>query len=583
VLGLSFGWRAENRLLGWLKLAPVSAPQSVSLQLLAGRRVRMPYDPAWTKDGWYTPLTCDSCPTWGFSETEVPGWKHYKAADHVALTDERQALVILNLARTDGPARTSATLGWAHATSVRSPSGLRGDATILEQDLPVFGDPRVGDTDPFHVYWGDDPLHRESGSDALTLRADHARPWRGTSVKTGAGLTYEDVRLHELDGASFGRELDSLRAWRAFAPGAFAYGQLRWQYQGMVINAGARAQFFSPGRTATPQTLGDGARGRWSLSPRLGIAYPISVRDVFSLAYARLEQDPARDFLYDNRRRVGNRQPIGDASLVPASVVSYQGAVKHLFGPDWAAQASLFYRDVFGQVGARNDAPLPGGYELRYTNDDEAHAIGVEVGVAHEAGEERRVALQVTWMQSYGNESRPEGDPFGPVRGPEAVPLGDRPLSWDRRYALSFSGAWPLRDRWTLAWATVGGSGLPWTPKVRREPFTDLSQVNSRRFGWSENTDASLRWRPRFGSGLVFGFEARNLFDEHTEQAVTVDGYPHDLINTVFDDYGAYRTETGQPGGAWWDERGGGRWVVVNDPRLFSAPRRLRASVSASW
>src|SRR5207244_10247897 len=34
LLGLRLGWRAENRMLGYIKLAPVSSPQTASLQVL---------------------------------------------------------------------------------------------------------------------------------------------------------------------------------------------------------------------------------------------------------------------------------------------------------------------------------------------------------------------------------------------------------------------------------------------------------------------------------------------------------------------------------------------------------------------
>jgi FtsP/CotA-like multicopper oxidase with cupredoxin domain len=67
---------------------------------------------------------------------------------------------------------------------------------------------------------------------------------------------------------------------------------------------------------------------------------------------------------------------------------------------------------------------------------------------------------------------------------------------------------------------------------------------------------------------------------------VTLDGYPNPLINTVYDDYSAYRTETGQGGGAYWVEPASGApgyWVPVNDPRLFNPPRAIRASVGRRW
>jgi hypothetical protein len=84
----------------------------------------------------------------------------------------------------------------------------------------------------------------------------------------------------------------------------------------------------------------------------------------------------------------------------------------------------------------------------------------------------------------------------------------------------------------------------------------------------------------------VFGVEVRNVFDSRYNLAATVDGYPNPVINTIFDDYGAYFTETGNSGGAYWSpQRDGnpGHWVPVNDPRLFNPPRTVRASVGARW
>ena len=59
---------------------------------------------------------------------------------------------------------------------------------------------------------------------------------------------------------------------------------------------------------------------------------------------------------------------------------------------------------------------------------------------------------------------------------------------------------------------------------------------------------------------LRLGVEVRNLFDFRGAIAATVSGYPHAEINTVYDDYGAYRSETGRGGDAYWnDATGDGR------------------------
>ena len=170
-------------------------------------------------------------------------------------------------------------------------------------------------------------------------------------------MTYEDVSLYEVDNSLVSLQgplpLDRIRQYHAFAPGAFTYVQARWQAGGLIMNTGLRAEYFTPGPEGHHQTLPWDGHGTLSLSPRLGFAYPMSDRDAFSLAYARVHQAPGRDFLYDHRQAASNRQPLGNPALQPSTVISYEAAVKHTFTVAWASQASVFYRDIYGQVGAR--------------------------------------------------------------------------------------------------------------------------------------------------------------------------------------------------------------------------------------
>ena len=591
VVGLPVGWRAENRMLGYLKLAPVEAPRRFSVELLAGRQVHRPYDPAWSLDGW-----TDLYPIDGqyplFRPDPARGFQRYRAADHLAITDDRQMAALVSVSTLSVSRRGTLSLGWLRTRTVTSAGG-RKDAGYLydSYDDPfLYGFAKDPTTGPFYLIWGDYPLYRESGSDVLSLRGDGEIAMRsGNSVKAGAGMTLEHVSLYELDGASFRQGLDSLRTYDANAPGAFAYVQGRWSHAGLVMNTGLRAEYFTAGSEGERQTLPGNAHGLWSFSPRLGFAYPVSVRDVFSLAYVRVQQDPGRDFLYDRRRLITTRQPLGNPALVPATVISYEAAVKHLFSAEWALQGALFFRDIWGQIGARNYDLTVRNYSLtvqRYTNDDEAQAEGFECSLLYGSGNGRRFEAHYTWMKAWGSESRPEGDPYGRSRGDRIAPIADVPLSWDRHHTFLLSGALPFRRSWSVSWTTAVGSPLPWTPKERGEPLTDVGAVNSRRLQWTETTNLDLRWSPRPANWLTLALETRNLFDRRGERYVSVDGYPNPAINTYYDDYGAYRTETGQGGGAYWrsgEDGGGARWVPVNDPRLLYPPRSVRFSVDVKW
>jgi hypothetical protein len=575
LLGIPIGWRAENRMLGYVKLARVGKPTGLALQLLGSRKVHEPFDPMWSLDGW---VGVGATGGMVVSPDPQPGFIRYRAADHLGITDDRQLGALLTLSRARGVRRATLGVGWLRtrtATTIGGVHRLSGGEAAFNRDP---------DGDPFHVFMGDDPFSRVGGSDVYSVRGD-AEQSSGSAgtIRAGAGITYEDVRQDELDLSLPGAPFDPVRSYHAYAPGGFAYAQGRWQSGGLVLNGGFRAEYYSAGPTADNQTLPGSTAGSVSLSPRVGIAYPISTRDVFSMAYSRVQQDPERDLLYDQRTVITNRQPLGNPALQPARMISYEAAVKHLVSAAWAMQSSFFFRDLARIAGAR-DYRIPGGeMNLRYTDEDQGSAAGFELSLIHARDERRRLEVHYTLMHAWGYESRAEGDPYGPVRDARTPPIGEQPLSWDRRHSFVFSGAWEWNGV-MLSWSSLVGSGLPWTPKPRREVLTDVNMVNSRRFGWTETSNVSAQWSPPHVLGLTFGLEARNVFNTRGERAATVDGYPNPVINTVFDDYGAYRAETGLGGGAYWTTVGGtGHWVPVHDPRLFDPPRAIRASVGRRW
>ena len=410
----------------------------------------------------------------------------------------------------------------------------------------------------------------------------------GNRGAVGTGLTYDHVRMRELDFTTPTKVgLDSLRSYEAWAPGGYAYAQGRWVFEGLVLNAGLRLEAFTAGPQAKRMSYPAAGRVLGTLSPRLGVAYPVSTRDVISLAYVRIQQAPARDFLYDDRYHIIHRQPLGNPALQPSTVISYQAALKHLFDGGRTLQASVFYRDLFGQIGVRELQPNLGVSYPQYENADEGSAEGFELEwiVPHGSGSE--LDLDYTYMHAVGMESLEEGLPFGGLFQPRIAPLGDVPLDWDRRHTLSAAWMWRKVPEWTFSWVTRLGSGLPWTPSPRRPDLgvIDPPLVNSARLRAEENTSVSIRWGPPFLPTmwhLGFALVVRNLFDSQSDRAATISGYPNPLINTYYDDYGAFRGETGLLGGAYWDESSSS-WVRVFDPRLLNPPRTVRFGVTARW
>jgi hypothetical protein len=280
-------------------------------------------------------------------------------------------------------------------------------------------------------------------------------------------------------------------------------------------------------------------------------------------------------------------------------------AVKHLFDARWALQISVFHRDLYGQIGIVNDPYFAGTFRPRYQNSEYGHATGFEVallagsrpGATPPKGSQStlkrflsgELSLRYTQMDAYGSISGPDGWYYGTPFGFRPLPIGEHPLDWDRGHMLGFDAVWREPHAFTLAWVTQIASGPRWTPTTSYTGQTsgplvtpDLTAVNSRQLPWTERTDVALRLEPPALHGARLLLDVRNLFNARGDDLVSVVGYPNPLINSQRDDYSGYRTETGNGGGAFWDERlngGAGGWVPVNDPRLARNPRSVRLGI----
>jgi outer membrane receptor protein involved in Fe transport len=616
-LGRTFGWRNDNHVLGWAKIAPVASPQAFSLEVLGSRVVTMPYDPmiSWNDSVMIYTLTPPA------GELGVPTLDSmnvfYRAADHQPMTDARKLTALAQATRLDPGAQWHAAVSWQHTSELTSPGLVRDPQDVDNADKVRFGDTMDPRRDAFRAYAGVWPYFKRTRTDRVQAAVS------GSIVQSprsrwgfGGGVLWDDVDFYELDSALPANDLvDTLRAFHTVAPGGWAFVQNRFEREGLVFNGGLRLQVFSagsdarvplgiPAGTFTPaEERAPGAK--WTFSPRLGLAFPVSVRDAMSFSYARIHQPPGREYLSDNRLLIYTRHPLGNPALEPSELVTYQAAVKHLFNERWAAQASAFHRDLYGQVGIVNAPYFANTFRPQYSNAEYGHATGIELALlagprrAGATGSRHRgpittfltgeFSLRYTFMSAYGTISGPDGWYYGPPFGARPLPTGEHPLDWDRGHMLGVDAVWREPHAFTFAWVTQVASGPRWTPTTSYTgqasgPLVtpDLSAVNSRQLPWTERTDIALRLEPSMLHGARLLVDVRNLFDSRGDDMVSVVGFPNPLINSQRDDYAGYRTETGNGGGAFWDDRlngGAGGWVPVNDPRLARNPRVVRLGI----
>ncbi|HUK64770.1 MAG TPA: TonB-dependent receptor, partial [Dongiaceae bacterium] len=383
VLGLSLGPRAASGLASWLKLAKSGDHGRGWIEALGAHTRTEPYDPMWSLDGWVGADANTGGPL--FSPDSVAGWQRYKAADHQTIEDDRRVTLSTGWSWLGRDRLVTLSAGWSRDLDVISLDGTRDRTRVMESVPATFGFGAAAGSSPFLVYGGDDPYQRERYGTRFETRLDGERRWTsGARLGAGAGLTYDHVSLWELDRSfTLPGAVDSLRSFAAWAPGGSAYVEGRWPHQGMLAQGGLRLQAFTAGREAGLQSIPGSGRVLVTLSPRFGIAFPISDRDVMSFVYAHLRQDPDRDFLYDNRLQPNNGRPLGDPNLAPPTTIHYEVAVKHVVSDHWALEAGLFQREAFDQIGVAIE-DLGNGPVPVYANVDDSHAIGLETRIGRE-------------------------------------------------------------------------------------------------------------------------------------------------------------------------------------------------------
>lgn len=591
---LSFGWRAKNQTAMLARIAPVENPARVAIQALVSRKLLRPFNPMFSLVGFTSPCTDPMCingPV--YSPVGGPNFTPYNAADHYPVTDvQRTALIASSqwLAKSD---RARLSLGWNRERRLTSIDG-RDDESYLDPSHELtWGYVENPLSDPFHVYSGDTPYFKKTRSEWWEARADWKHEWKsGSSIGAGGGATHQQVRWRELDFAFRPSPFDSFRVFTASAPGAYGWVSGRWVNGGMIANLGLRATWYSPGPDADQTLHTDPVGSTLSLDPRFGVSYPLSTTDALQLSYARLTQDPGREFLYDSRTaRIVPVHPLGNPALEPSTAISYEMMLKHLTGEQWSTQAGFFYRDLYRQVSARSTVIYgpnisPSGERvLQYASDDAGHALGLEVVMERDDPGRSHLTATYTWMQTMGSESFEDGLPFYPLRLAQPPPIAEHPLAWDQPHRLTLQVI-GMRAWLSGSWSTLIASGLPWTPAETRKATADLSGVHSRRLPMFTITDLSFKARHPRLRPVALGLEIRNLFDARGQRRVSIDGYPNPVINTQYDDYAAHRTQTSTGGAAFWNDLNGDGvpgWVGVYDPRLDFTRRVIRLSLEAEW
>ncbi len=321
---------------------------------------------------------------------------------------------------------------------------------------------------------------------------------------------------------------------RRFPEKFAAYIQDKIEYEELVINVGVRFDLFNP-NGKIPRDLsdpniyhpfklshiykdvnGDGVtsedeqrpdneytleereqfwwrktRVKTLVSPRLGVAYPISATGVIHFSYGIFQQVPDYLQLYAGDElkvtsATGTQGPFGNPDLNPQRTTMYEIGLKQQLPNFIALDVTGFYRDIRDWISTSQPIPtvLGGVSYVRKINRDFANVRGITLTVRRQFRDHYAFSVDYTFQVAEGTNSYPEQEFFSQLGGAEPTKTL-APLDWDQRHTVNAYFAYG-GSSWSIGVTSRFESGQPYTPSIvvssrtGRNVFSGLTR-NSRR------------------------------------------------------------------------------------------------------
>ncbi len=362
-----------------------------------------------------------------------------------------------------------------------------------------------------------------------------------------------------------------------------AYVQDKMEFDYLVVNAGVRLDYFD----ARGAVLEDFSRPinsarresdpKWQVSPRIGLAYPMSDRGVVHVSYGHFFQMPPFEYLYTNPDYIyspeeGLNRAFGFPDLEPQQTVAYEIGLQQAFGDILGLTLTAYYKDIRNLLGTRLETIVSDGTEDfpaqrygRYINRDYGQVKGFIVELEKRRADGFELGLDYTFQIARGNASDPRSVLLDEAadREPEKQLV---PLDWDRRHQLNLTAT--VGDAENILASVIGklGSGLPYTPS-RADERIGLEN-SARRPGYlSFDLYATKRFAFR---GLKPGLFLRvyNLLDAKNVANIYTDtGQP--IPNLLY--------YPGEPQGL------NSKDEFLRRPDFYSAPRQVTLGLSVEF
>jgi outer membrane receptor protein involved in Fe transport len=397
------------------------------------------------------------------------------------------------------------------------------------------------------------------------------------------------------------------------------YAEDRFDWQNLVVSAGLRFDFFDykalrikdiiypldPGRLTGVDTLDESDLEKSEkftrLSPRLGIAFPVSDKTQLHVNYGKFYQRPDLNKLYlgydffTARIQAGSYYPFASPNLKPEKTTQYEFGLSHQLGDNTALDLTAYYKDVTDLTQIYHQTPgYPSQYDY-YSNIDYGTIKGLDIEFNMRRTRNITLDLKYTLAYATGTGSYSQSHYIIAWQNPKFPNKTTAPLDYDQRHSLigmfdirAGKGEGPkigntyILENTGLNLLVQARSGTPYTPiksgnVITLAAFTPepTGSINSAYMPWTFQIDLKL------------------------EKKITIHGYdvtPYILVKNLLDRdniYAVYET-SGQANETGWLGTAEGRTfaqnygsyeyqLAQNNPKNYGNPRMIMAGIRASF
>jgi len=322
---------------------------------------------------------------------------------------------------------------------------------------------------------------------------------------------------------------------------AAVYVQDKMEFDYLIVNAGLRLDYFDPdGEVPLDFSQPDispkrRAETSYQISPRLGLAYPISDKGALHISYGHFFQIPNFQYLYVNPefdiyplQSTPSPPPnsllntVGNADLKPQKTVIYEIGLQQQLGQDFAIDATVYYKDIRNLLGTEVKMTLQGIRYGRYINRDYGQVKGFTLAFEKRQSGGVGATIDYTFQIAKGNASDPNtaflDQQTEPPRETEKQMV---PLNWDRRHQINATLTLGYPQSFVVSLIGRFGTGLPYTPTFQN---IQTAVENSARKPVYLNFDLYAYRNVRLGKlNASLYVRVLNLFDRLNELEVFTD------------------------------------------------------------